>query len=357
MNVDSLSEESQKELVKIAEKEVEKDEIDTGRIFQYLPRTAELLYESSPTVQKELENNINLKMENGEMFYIGKVLTRGTIINSKLAEFAKAKLDNFIEEKFGLKSDMVLPYNINKHKPPDFESVVKSLEVMEKIEKQRPGGVKFLNDNFGIKEFLRYPPEVLIAQIDEQEINQPYGILVYPRDDHNDAFDADERVIKKIFDQTRNKHGLKIFEAGGKFSLAKMLIKLNKTYGNKNKIAYMLLGGHGTEYKITLGEALKLGKLNSDDLYGRATKKIKDFFVENPTIILESCSTGAEGGIGQQLSKEFEANVIAPKKPTSLKTIQVDYSKKGAPLFSVEYVGYRDDDIMVEYKSGIKSQN
>ena len=54
------------------------------------------------------------------------------------------------------------------------------------------------------------------------------------------------------------------------------------------------------------------------DLRGSGARKAVDFFDENPTFILASCSTGAKEGIAQELSSVFHAKVIAPENPTSV---------------------------------------
>ena len=86
---------------------------------------------------------------------------------------------------------------------------------------------------------------------------------------------------------------------------------------------------------------------------GRA-QRAGQFFVDNPTIILSSCSTGAEGGIGQELSKRFGAKVIAPKEPTSMAEIHASKNRgQNEFRFNATYAA-RDSKKL--YKSGEPSE-
>jgi hypothetical protein len=115
----------------------------------------------------------------------------------------------------------------------------------------------------------------------------------------------------------------------------------NKRYGEKNKITYLILGAHGWERSI--------GDIAYFDLDGKGALRVKDFFVDNPEIILVSCSTGAEKGMAQKLSENYNATVHAPSIPTSLKNISVDFNEINKPHFKVEF---RENNINKTYSSG-----
>ena len=69
---------------------------------------------------------------------------------------------------------------------------------------------------------------------------------------------------------------------------------------------------------------------------GRGAERSSKFFEKDPTIVLVSCSTGADRGIGEKLSEVMGAKVIAPDRPTNLNDIKV--LKKGDSLrFKIEY--------------------
>jgi hypothetical protein len=221
---------------------------------------------------------------------------------------------------------------------------------MEKIislEHERPGITQTLLSDYGIKEFRRYPNEVLLKQFDNKDSNIPYGLVMYTNEDHNQAFDMKEDLIKSIFDQTSERLGIRITEFDSKYEIIKRLASLNKKYGDKNKISYLLLGAHGEEesFQVTYAESV-----DKSELEGQGVKRMKDFFVKNPEIVLASCSTGVENGIGQKISEVYEAKVYAPQKPTSVDSISINFDATNRPLFNVKY----RDDVLQAYTKGLK---
>lgn len=67
--------------------------------------------------------------------------------------------------------------------------IAKNLSAIRLLEQKEPGIVQRLYEEFGIRDFARYPEELLISQDKNQkDIQQPYGIVIYPRNDHNGAF-------------------------------------------------------------------------------------------------------------------------------------------------------------------------
>ncbi|MEI6863882.1 MAG: hypothetical protein WCK46_00710 [Candidatus Adlerbacteria bacterium] len=206
------------------------------------------------------------------------------------------------------------------------------IESCKELEEELPGSVKRLIKDYGIKEFYRYPSKVLIKQLQEEEIDQPYGVVVFPRSDHNGAFDMDVSQIGEVFEQTQGKHALKVFEIESTFQLGRDLVGLAKKYPN-NKISFAILGGHGAEDLIVFS---KSKKLLQQDFEGPGHTRAGSFFVEDPSIILFSCSTGKEGGIAQKMSETFGARVIGPDIPTSPEAVSVTYQAE-KPVFSVKY--------------------
>ena len=92
-----------------------------------------------------------------------------------------------------------------------------------------------------------------------------------------------------------------------RLGLAKRLIDFEGKYG---KIAFLVGGAHGSPNFIELGSSKggALMKRTIDDL-GTSWKNL---FVENPDIVLISCSTGEPEGLGQSISEKFDATVTAP---------------------------------------------
>jgi len=218
-------------------------------------------------------------------------------------------------------------------------AIAKHLLAIEALEKKRPGITNLLNSEFGIACFGFYPQELLIAQYDElNDVTKPYGVYLSARSDENGAIAGfTPRLLSSLGIQIASSYRLRIIEAGSRLEIAKQLIKLNHRYGNYQKISFAVLAGHGEKDNIQFGSSYKKrAKLTLDDLRGKSLNRVGDFFVPHHTIILQSCSTGIEGGIAQKLSEGLEADVIAPDSPGFIQSIKVSLAGE-KPIFDVVY--------------------
>lgn len=262
--------------------------------------------------------------------------------------------------KYGLDPDEIIDvwngsYTENGPQP----SIRSNMNMVFVLEDERPGIARVLYEKFGIRNFERYPESVLQAQFDERDnTEKPYGVMLQATHDWNGAFGhgslggSDRQIWEKLFRQIKARYALRIVEAKNKVEVARRLIGLNKTYGKHHKIAFALIGGHGTKDHITLGGTHRKNMILFEDLAGKAAQRTGGFFAPNPTIVLASCSTGAEGGIGQELSKVLGAKVIAPKVPSGIKNIDAIISDDGID-FDVEYRSRdKQNDISKVYSAG-----
>ena len=307
-----------------------------------------LTNDSSSTVKEVFENLIYSFFSEKDYYSIGLCFISPS---KKLKEIAKNKINTIFKEEIGISLSDLIPNDTKNTQLINEIDLKADLQTMLSLEKKQKGSVKRLLENYGIKEFYRYPEEMLLAQLDEEKNDQPYGMVVFPRGDHNTAFDQNVEVLNKLFNQTRGHYGLKVFEIESKIIFARDLIKL-KRY--ENKISFMILGGHGSEDSIAITEKEitqdlfgQTGKkIKTEDFDFKGTARVKDFFVENPKIILVSCSTGAkEDGIAQKISQVYGAEVIAPNKDTNLKDIETTYDSNGKPNFDVVYASKEDKKI------------
>jgi hypothetical protein len=101
-----------------------------------------------------------------------------------------------------------------------------------------------------------------------------------------------------------------------------------------------------------LGAPLKGGVFSSWTAEKIAVQRSKKYFESGPSLILVSCSTGAEGGIGQTLSKSLDAKVIAPILPSSLKDLGATYDENGKLALRAEFASEKN-----EFVAGAKAQN
>ncbi|MFA6552678.1 MAG: hypothetical protein WCT19_04240 [Candidatus Paceibacterota bacterium] len=246
--------------------------------------------------------------------------------SSNLESYGLEFINPFLEKVRLPKTEILASWKVSRGANKTEYAVYQNLKTIIDLEKIRPGASEFLYDEFGIADFGRYPVELLMMQVDEFEsLDLPYGVIIYPRNDWNGAFYEDKDVLKDFMEELQGQFSLRVAECESKMDIARILIKLNKHYnpddGMGHKISLLILGGHGTEDSIQFGGRDERHSLFMNDLFGGGVQKTNRFFEENPTIILSSCSTGAEGGIGQELSKKFGAKVIAPKVPTNLRAI------------------------------------
>lgn len=225
---------------------------------------------------------------------------------------------------------------------------------IEFLESQRPGMAKALSDSFGIHNFARYPSPALLWQYDQMgKSDFNYGLLVYPRDDWNGAF-YDEKELSDLFTQMQPEGnewgGFIITEADGKLSAIRQMNSIRKQYGSAS---FGIIAGHGSQDTIQFGDNFdRGGVMRTEDIskmiaISNATRPRREdqenpsppLFKEGSTLILFSCSTGSENGIGSKISELTRGKVIAPTIPTSPKKIEFTASEEagGVPSFEVSY--------------------
>ena len=246
-------------------------------------------------------------------------------------------------QKIGLEitDDLISAWRQSSTENELFEDVERALTCMKSLEVERPGSVSVLQQEFGIEDFMRYSPEMLIDLYDNRDDqSMPYGIVIYPKADHNGAFTSNHETLESFYEQLKGHYRLRIFEAGSRVGVAKALIKTKQRYAQKGggKISFALIGGHGSPGGIQFGNGSDRADLQISDLAGHGGNRAGgEFFESDPTIILESCSTGEIGGIGQKMSEILSAHVIAPDVPTAFKNIQVEYDENDKPSFEITF--------------------
>jgi hypothetical protein len=161
----------------------------------------------------------------------------------------------------------------------------KNLEAFINLEYNEPGITKYLSDKYGITAFGRYPAGMLLEQkanVANQE--RPYGIVLYPKDDWNGAFHQEEEIFDNLRrslkdDPNLQSYLLRVYECGSKKDIAKALIDLDKSYGTSHKIAFAIIGGHGTKESINFGGGSSpRNQLYSKDLHRSRVQKNRRIF-------------------------------------------------------------------------------
>lgn len=218
------------------------------------------------------------------------------------------------------------------------EAFSKNIETIKSIEADRPGITKFLIEKFGIYNFGRYPDNLLIKQYDEYENqNLPYGVIVFAEDDHNGVYFEYKDELAGMARDLSDKYIIRIAEVGGKKDLMRLFIRLRLKYAQNHKISFGILGAHGNESVITLGDVENIG---DREIYTRNVIKYGNrkynLFEENATLILLSCQSGEKNAIGSKVSKVMNVTTIAPKDSSGLESIKSTL-KEGNLTFKVKY--------------------
>jgi len=232
-------------------------------------------------------------------------------------------------------------------------AIRRNIDRIEYMESQRPGMTLALKDRYGIQAFGRYPAEALIWQFDHgQKPNLDYGLLVFPREDHNGAFYSDEITLEDLFNNMLSDEqrwgGFVIIEADNRLEMIRRVNAVRKTCGSAS---FGIIAGHGTERSIQFGDQFDSGgKLLIEDISmmtavagrfpeNKITRETPPLFKEGSTIILDSCSTGSAGGIGAKISELTRGKVIAPLVPTGIRKIDFipPLGETPVPSFSVDY--------------------
>ncbi|MFM2330675.1 MAG: hypothetical protein RLZZ26_182 [Candidatus Parcubacteria bacterium] len=229
------------------------------------------------------------------------------------------------------------------------------------LERRKPGVAKQLFDDFGIANFARYDEEMLLRQAEMSEVSTPYGVIIYPEADWNGAFFNTMAPLARAAEQLRG-GGIetRIIEAGSQKELARCLLSLDKRYApDGHKISFAIIGGHGSEHSIALGNTADIppplpdeqeGDLikrhprdsgtftTSDILSGKGIRRgARELFVDKAPVVLVSCSTGVAGGIGETASAAVDWDITGPDRPTNVDKINVTFRKPGEPSFEVVY--------------------
>jgi hypothetical protein len=241
-------------------------------------------------------------------------------------------MDTIIEDRLhnlGLKGkDLISAWKVSTDLDDLAEVMHKNLSTIFALEKSQAGSVKVLCEQFGIKDFARYPLDLLLRQYDERNnTSKPYGVIMYPRFDHGGAFYQDRAAFESLLKQLDGNYLLRVVECADKLDIKRSLTKLDRKYGSNFKISFAFIGGHGTEDSILFGDSKKRSQLHSDDLIDPRIDKTDQLFVENPSIILASCLTGVDDGLASELSKKFKARILAPDKTMGSFTVMVDITK------------------------------
>lgn len=229
-----------------------------------------------------------------------------------------------------------------------------NLEAIIDLESIRPDISKVLLDEFNIRVFHKYPPEVLLAQYDQRNDNNiPYGIMVNSITDHNEALSSlsMEGLMKSIHGEAqKNGFGIRIYEGGSEEDVKEYFDRSNQRYGIKTP-QFALISGHGTPDSIQMNwdnPKQPSRTIRQQSFQGEPLLRFTDYMRDDSTLVLISCSTGVEGGIAQEISKQG-LTVMGPDRDAAASDISV--SKDVGELFNI-HMFYRGAKTNT-YRNGI----
>ena len=193
----------------------------------------------------------------------------------------------------------------------------KNLTAISMLERLEQGSVKRLNEEFGIRAFYRYDPQLLVSQLTVGGKGKRNYVLVnYPVADWNDGFaDTFYSRYNSIPWNIVNADLIPIFvESEDLQDFSNHVEHVAKLFDEK--AAFVLQGGHGTPYSIALSYE---GEITSDNV-GEYASILDPIVGENTEIVLFSCSTGSDtvtDNIARLISDETGCVVFAPAIDTA----------------------------------------
>ncbi|MDP2944624.1 MAG: hypothetical protein Q8N57_03630 [bacterium] len=333
------------------EKEPKLNEI----IHEYVPGF-ELALKYLPIAKaKELSNQV------GELFKIQDHNHRGVLdifiadyaagINRKDGETASEfSHDRAGELKIGSKVFATAGYQYKEIGPAWNNSapkeglrdmMINNLESLHELESKRSGSAKYLTDNSGIVCFSRYPTEVLIKQYDDRDkADSPFGIYATGRSDHNGAmytFNEKTKIEKLAKETGAHGHLLKIIETANTVDAAKKIISLTRKL--EKKVSFMFIAAHGSADTIALGNWGGFRReLSTGDTREPGMKRFFQYFEKEATLVFNSCLTGSDEGIAEEIAKTSGMTVIASGKETrGIDKLEVYDYKKDQLRFDVNF--------------------
>ncbi len=224
----------------------------------------------------------------------------------------------------------------------------KAKQLMQKLKIKDPTGEEVINfaygmvmfgtekvvklyNNFGIEYFMRHSDKIIdemCARIDEKYTSEkPVLLIAYNKDDWNGAFYLNNTKVEELTRYYR----IVLIEMSTEDEFYNQVANVARDYG---QIDTVVIGGHGKPDGILLDRRYdEKGQLDLTDK--KELRKLRKYFVDEPTVILDACSTGAKGdSMGEMISEVWNAHLFAPEIEASIKeyTLQDD-----GKILGVEY--------------------
>lgn len=262
--------------------------------------------------------------------------------------------------------------------------IARNLGLIVEMERKAPKAATVLNKEFGIKNFARHSLSFWLEQYRQRDDHTtPYGVLFSPSDDWNGAFSNGHlaRLTDEATTQMNKKVLMRVVECTTKIDIPRKLIELKQRYQvpeGGHQISFVIVAGHGAEQSIRMGgpdvppppppwppidrpsvrrPSIDLDLLTPEDMSGPGMKRLKTFFRPDAPIVLIACSTGKSGGIGEVMSRVYDASLTAPTIPTHVKQWHFTPTSDGQVVIQTEYFPdkkHPDTPTTASYKKGVR---
>jgi hypothetical protein len=209
-----------------------------------------------------------------------------------------------------------------------------NLPVVQELELAERGGTKELLEKYGIRFPGRYPAELLKDQLaSKEDRTTPYGVMITGHSDYNGVF-YQMPDVKRVYEDAKAQGMLlRVVEAGSSTDATGRLLQLRDNADSP--FAFLGVRGHGEVRSVQMGEG-EDGLIDHRFL-GVGPDRTSLLLKDRAPIYFASCSTGAKGGIAEQLSRETNGEVVAPDLPTQVKDIHLTKAEDGTLTFDVSY--------------------
>ena len=199
-----------------------------------------------------------------------------------------------------------------------YEAANEAFLAMDELEKEMPGSVARLNKEFGIINFQRYPKEMLLGQLQAGEAGKEAALLVFAASDWNGAFDNQQEIWRRLFEEQRASRNFRIAECRTAADLKTQLEKARQAAGQP--LSFLALSAHSELDGFTLGheEDENRGFVSQEEL---ASLQLNDYLAPDAQLLANACSSAALQGWARGISKDARLQVVGPDRPAGIEDL------------------------------------
>lgn len=267
-----------------------------------------LSQEQNPEIHQSIIN----VLISGSGSQLMSLFTPTSLRSRKYIRELEPELNLCLQEQFkswNLDSEVMIDQMMSPHQDIvrserrfNFREIVipKTLRIIAQIEAEEPQIASILQMQFGINNFYRYPPKMLIRQYRERDDNtKRYGLIWSPIIDEQDWVSSSMEAVEDLYDSIEDDYSVRFFEVKRKFGkqgLTRMLDSFDRIYNSgltPRKIDFLIMIVHSF---LNNPDIVHFGDEWNDNSYlsvrnlqNPRSKRINSYFDEDPDIILVSC--------------------------------------------------------------------